>query len=713
MEEALLNDLGLDQQTRLLAEQYFKFYKAKDQAWTSSKAPSLARAAALVASKVQQRGGTSLNKLLSGPGSPDLQSVILKLKDFLKVVNVEDPALSELERIINSFAFSLTFFTKFEELWAALSLPNTPPLKNFAWLSFAVARVNLLQRRVEVVECACMLVGVLQFVQTHGGFIQHDSEEALASLCSRISANPELTRISYRHFTELMEQMKQHHVLTVTGPNFEGLVADCLQTNFEALLAHYHQKLLPDDIDEREFLSKDTKLSTSLRFKSESPRFFRNYVANWPEEDKVSFASKLSEIKFPHNVSNSPCALRNSVFSSSTDPLEVKAWILQCPIAQTTEAIRHESLNEEQRNAAGRLRNKILESLLQTEKDTEAVVKNEMFQRALQACCIEAVCFAYELKQLTFKQILEFCDVSAFDTWKVMSRWVELELRLPYSLGVHLRGVCRKVITSLAWSEDAVFEALLKSHDHPSARVFSRKLLSESALRVSELCSELPEGIREEIWTSVKTVLSEHTELLRRRHLDQILLCTIYGASKALAHQLTFNNLISKYSELYPHNSGLFRAVLMDSDTSRDVITFYNEIFIGCMQSHLIMINKPQGAGTQPPPRVPSLHPPSPLKVSLPQPIVHFSTSPSMKPSPSAFISPRSSSIYAFGESPSHTLDGINRLMQKSERCINFDAEESRYCQPRKRSKHLEHILEDDTETLPTFPEFAEPDEFV
>jgi hypothetical protein len=712
MEEALLSELGLDQQTRLLAEQYFKFYKAKDHAWTASKAPSLARVAALVASKVQQRGGTCLNKLLSGSGAPDLQGVVLTLKEFLKVVDVEEPAHSELERIINSFAFSLTFFTKFEELWGSLGLPSDQVLKSFTWLCFAVARVNLLQRRAEVVECACMLIGVLQFIQAHGGYLKEDSDEALASLCSRISANPELTKISYQHFTELMEQLKQHHVLITTDDTFAGLLGEYLQTNFEALLAHYQRKLLPDDIDEREFLSRDSKVSVPVLQKAESPRFLTTQAVRWPEDDKVSFSSKLSEIKFPYNVSNSPCALRHSVFSSSHDPLESKAWIQQCPLPRAVEPLNITCFNDDQLRAVGRLKAKMLESLLQTERESEAIVKNETFQRALQACSAEAVCFTYEIKQLSFQHILKACEVSAFDTWKVMSRWVELELRLPYSLGVHLRGLCRRVITSLAWSEEAVFDALLKTLDSPSARVFSRKLLSESALRISELCADVPESIREEIWSSIKTVLSEHTELLRNRHLDQILLCTIYGASKALQHPLTFNNLISKYSEIYPLNSGLFRAVFMDSGSSCDVITFYNEVFIGCMQAHLVLLNRPQSAPSVPP-RVPALHPPSPLRLSLPQPIVHFSTSPAIKASPSPFISPRSSAVYAFGESPSHTLEGINRLMQKSGRCINFDIEESRYSQPRKRSKHMEHILEDDNETLPTFPDFAEPDEFV
>jgi retinoblastoma-associated protein len=347
---------------------------------------------------------------------------------------------------------------------------------------------------------------------------------------------------------------------------------------------------------------------------------------------------------------------------------------------------------------------------LQSDKESEAIVKNETFQRALQACSVEAVCFAYEIKQVTFQQILQTCEVSAFDVWKIICRWVELELSLPYSLGVHLRGLCRRVVTTLAWSEESVFDALLKSVDSPSARVFSRKLLSESALRISELCGELPESVSEEIWSSVKTVLSEHTELLRNRHLDQVLLCTIYGASKALLQPVTFNSLISKYTELYPHNSVLFRSVLMDSGTTCDIIAFYNEVFVVRMQAHLLTLNRPQGPPQ--PPRVPSLYPPSPLRMSLPQSQVHFLTSPAVKGSPSSFLSPRSSTIYAFGESPSNTLDGINRLMQKSERCINFDAEDSRYPPPRKRSKHLDHIFEEDSEAMPTFPEFEEPEEF-
>jgi len=45
----------------------------------------------------------------------------------------------------------------------------------------------------------------------------------------------------------------------------------------------------------------------------------------------------------------------------------------------------------------------------------------------------------------------------------------------------------------------------------------------------------------------------------------------------------------------------------------------------------------------------------------------------------SPYITPNTRKIYAFGESPSQTLDGINRMMQRTEKFLSFDDEESKY----------------------------------
>lgn len=68
-----------------------------------------------------------------------------------------------------------------------------------------------------------------------------------------------------------------------------------------------------------------------------------------------------------------------------------------------------------------------------------------------------------------------------------------------------------------------------------------------------EICDRisLTEALKEDIWLAIKYLLSEKTELLTNRHLDQLIICTVYSVCKLNQIPLTFNAIISTYSELY------------------------------------------------------------------------------------------------------------------------------------------------------------------
>ena len=98
---------------------------------------------------------------------------MFSLKPFCEVVSLEKNCAAEVQQMINAYAFSMMLFSKFEENWAKLELTdstgrttNVCKIKEFAWLLYLIVRVNILQRRTDLEECACMLIGVLYFVAT-------------------------------------------------------------------------------------------------------------------------------------------------------------------------------------------------------------------------------------------------------------------------------------------------------------------------------------------------------------------------------------------------------------------------------------------------------------------------------------------------------------------------------------------------------------------
>jgi retinoblastoma-like protein 1 len=56
-----------------------------------------------------------------------------------------------------------------------------------------------------------------------------------------------------------------------------------------------------------------------------------------------------------------------------------------------------------------------------------------------------------------------------------------------------------------------------------------------AAIRIRSLCEklQLSQQLLEQVYSLVQQVLTQKTDLFFNRHIDQIILCSIYGISKA------------------------------------------------------------------------------------------------------------------------------------------------------------------------------------
>ena len=69
-----------------------------------------------------------------------------------------------------------------------------------------------------------------------------------------------------------------------------------------------------------------------------------------------------------------------------------------------------------------------------------------------------------------------------------------------------------------------------------------------TALQVQQFCDllELSEEISEIVWLVMKYVFSSEPTLLIQRHVDQLLMSSIYGVCKATDKQMKFQDIIEK-----------------------------------------------------------------------------------------------------------------------------------------------------------------------
>ena len=140
-----------------------------------------------------------------------------------------------------------------------------------------------------------------------------------------------------------------------------------------------------------------------------------------------------------------------------------------------------------------------------------------------------------------------------------------------------------------------------------SLRVFFAKVMRTSARRLADLCERLhlPQELTKAAYDLVSRVVYEHTKLLYNRHLDQILLCAVYGVCKVNGargsaledRQVTFRDIIACYHKQPQCREETFWTVSLEQSdpelevTRRgDVIQFYNQVFVPEVKTRLLAL---------------------------------------------------------------------------------------------------------------------------
>uniref|UniRef100_A0A674HUP8 Retinoblastoma-associated protein n=1 Tax=Terrapene triunguis TaxID=2587831 RepID=A0A674HUP8_9SAUR len=236
-----------------------------------------------------------------------------------------------------------------------------------------------------------------------------------------------------------------------------------------------------------------------------------------------------------------------------------------------------------------------------------------------------------------------------------------------------------------------------KPQKSTSLSLFYKKVYRLAYLRLNTLCLRLlfdhPE-LEHLIWTLFQHTLQNEYELMKDRHLDQIMMCSMYGICKVKNVDLRFKIIVTAYKELTNTNQETFKRVLIREGQYDSIIVFYNLVFMQKLKTNIL-----QYASNRPPTLSPIPHiPRSPYK---------FSNSPLRVPagnniyisplkSPYKFsegmlsptkMTPRSRILVSIGESfgTSEKFQKINQMVGSSDRQLKRSAEVSTAPKPLKR----------------------------
>jgi hypothetical protein len=98
-----------------------------------------------------------------------------------------------------------------------------------------------------------------------------------------------------------------------------------------------------------------------------------------------------------------------------------------------------------------------------------------------------------------------------------------------------------------------------------SLGLFFRKFYHLASVRMQELCLHLnlkDMELKRKIWTCFEHTIIHHTDLMQDRHLDQILMCSVYIICKVAQSEKTFTEIMRCYRLQPQAQSHIYRSVL-------------------------------------------------------------------------------------------------------------------------------------------------------
>uniref|UniRef100_A0A669CM75 Retinoblastoma 1 n=1 Tax=Oreochromis niloticus TaxID=8128 RepID=A0A669CM75_ORENI len=347
-----------------------------------------------------------------------------------------------------------------------------------------------------------------------------------------------------------------------------------------------------------------------------------------------------------------------------------------------------------------------------------------------------------------FPWILNVFNLTAFDFYKVIESFIKADPTLSKEIVKHLETCENLIMERLAWRTGSPLFELLKQehesggaeqvetpanfsqplqHNHTAADLTpnnsettvtnqnSTALMNTGSIhysitldalflwfclsvvyrlaytRLKMLCSYLLSSHPEFepiIWTLFQHTLQHEYELMRDRHLDQLMMSAMYAICKVKSVDLRFKTIVTAYKNMANTSQETFKHVLITEGHYDSIIVFYNQVFMQKLKTNIL-----QYASTRPPtlspipqiPCSPYKFPNSPLRVPGSN-NVYISPLKSTRMSP-GIMTPRSKMLVSIGESfgPSNRFQKINQMVNSSDRSLKRTLDHGSTPKPLKR----------------------------
>ncbi|EAR91251.2 retinoblastoma-related protein (macronuclear) [Tetrahymena thermophila SB210] len=377
-----------------------------------------------------------------------------------------------------------------------------------------------------------------------------------------------------------------------------------LQQNQACLLAdagqiqHPHTPKTPHDIYKMPFqrshqplLSAPAIQSTPLSNALDNSKWINMYSKSDPIKKIEELMNKINKEYKSQLLEEASQIARDVYYSvkkknevSGTDGIEYK---VQKVLSFFQNVLEKLISDEEQKNF---YKENVLISLL----------KNKSFIFSVLANCIMTHCFVKDIKGVNLEMVIKQSKITSLDYWRVISNFAKFDRHIPESIKQQLFNIEKQILLYIIWEEkECLMQNALKkfqqdlNKDQPYEHTICRRLIYHSATRVKEISKilELDDKIQERIWEALLYVYRSQLQLMNRRYVDQIIICSIYALSLISAElfvgkEIKFKGMLSACENLLHFNSEKVKKTTNDQGESIDIINFYNQIFLKPMKPY-------------------------------------------------------------------------------------------------------------------------------
>ncbi|XP_025079135.1 retinoblastoma-associated protein-like isoform X2 [Pomacea canaliculata] len=368
-----------------------------------------------------------------------------------------------------------------------------------------------------------------------------------------------------------------------------------------------------------------------------------------------------------------------------------------------------------------------------------------------------------------FPWILNVLAIEPYDFAKVLEHFVKTEPKLPADIVKHLQHIEYKILEFFAWQEGSSLFDVINNYDrgmctpprnspteHPSSsngltpsaaemflspvpirpassQVYSATSTSTTRLpsaprrstsltaffnkvyrlayhRLQRLCSMLQLGkdLLQKIWTCFENCITYRLDLLKNRHIDQILMCSLYGVCKVADKEVRFKTIVQEYKNLPHAREEVFRRVSMDGGRFDSIIIFYNQIFMFSMKSIILQFANSRQAVTplSPAPHLVSVQHSSPVYNLMGRKNFYISPlkeSPFKAPQSPSQLTPSSRQLFCFGDRPgsAEKLRSINAAISAAGALKRKSQAGTSQLQKVRRKMEFDQPSSEDLQTIP------------